>query len=107
MGMFTGKKAIKKRSIGNSLAVQGLDCALTAEGMGLIPGLLAVQLPSRVQLFATPCTAACHGSLSLCISEFAQVHVHCIGDAILPSHPFSSLLLLPSIFLSLGLFPVS
>ena len=39
-------------------------------------------------LFATPWTAATHqASLSLKISQFAQVHVHCIGDAIRPSHP--------------------
>ena len=35
--------------------------------------------------------------------EFAQTHVHCIGDAIQPSHPLL-FLLLPSIFLSIRVF---
>ena len=48
-----------------------------------------------VQLFVTPWTAACQASLSFTISEFAQAHVHWVGDAIQPSlRP----LLLPSIF---------
>ena len=34
---------------------------------------------------------------------FTQTHVHWVGDAIQPSHPLSSLLLLPSIF-PIGLF---
>ena len=33
--------------------------------------------------------------------ELAQTHVHCVGDAIQPSHP---LLLLPSIFPSIRVF---
>ena len=37
--------------------------------------------------------------------EPTQTHVHCIGDASQPSHPLSSLLLLPSIFASIGVFP--
>ena len=35
---------------------------------------------------------------------FAQVHIHQIGDAIQPSHPLSSPLLLPSIFPSIRVF---
>ena len=33
--------------------------------------------------------------------EFAQTHVHGVGDAIQPSHPLSPLLLLPSVFPSI------
>ena len=33
-----------------------------------------------------------------CLLEFAQTHVHWVGDAIQPSHPRHPLLLLPSIF---------
>ena len=46
--------------------------------------------------------------VSHCLPEFAQVHIHCIGDAIQPSHP-----LLPtspsafSLSQNQGLFPVS
>ena len=36
--------------------------------------------------------------------EFAQTHVHWVGDAIHPSHPPSPLLLLPSIFSSIRVF---
>ena len=32
------------------------------------------------------------------LPELTQTHVHRVGDAIKPSHPLSSLLLLPSIF---------
>ena len=41
-----------------------------------------VQLLSWVQLFKTPWTAACQASLSFTISEFAQIHVHWVNDAI-------------------------
>ena len=44
-------------------------------------------MPSHVRLFATPWTAAHQASLHL--PEFAQVHGHCIGDAVQPSHPLS------------------
>ena len=47
---------------------------------------IVVQLPSHVQLFVTPWTAAHQASL-FHLPKFAQVHVHCIGDAIQPSHP--------------------
>ena len=39
------------------------------------------------------------------LPEFAQTHVHWVGDAIQPSHPLSPLLLLPSIFLIIRVFP--
>ena len=38
------------------------------------------------------------------LSEFTQTHVHWVGEAIQPSHPLSSLLLLPSIFPSIRVF---
>ena len=47
-----------------------------------------VQLLSHVWLFVTPWTAACQASLSAHHPpDFAQVHVHWIGDAIQPSYP--------------------
>ena len=39
------------------------------------------------------------------LPEFAQIHVHWVGDAIQPSHPLLPLLLLPSIFPSISVFP--
>ena len=38
------------------------------------------------------------------VPEFAQTHVHWIGDVIQPSHPLSPLLLLPSVFLNIRVF---
>ena len=51
-----------------------------SETAGVI--VVVIQSPSRVQLFATPWTAACQAPLSLTILEFAQVYVHWISDAI-------------------------
>ena len=42
--------------------------------------------------------------MSITNSQFTQTHVHCISDAIQPSHPLSPLLLLPSIFPSIRVF---
>ena len=39
------------------------------------------------------------------LPESTQTHVHRVGDAIQPFHPLSSLLLLPSIFPSIRIFP--
>jgi len=41
---------------------------------------------------------------SLHLLEFAQAHVHRVGDAIQPSHSLSPLLLLPSVFPSIRVF---
>ena len=41
------------------------------------------------------------------LPEFVQTHVHWVGDAIQASHLLSPLLLLPSIFPSIGSFPMS
>ena len=41
-----------------------------------------VQSPCHVRLFETPGYPVPHH-----LPEFAQVHVHCISDAIHPSHP--------------------
>ena len=39
-----------------------------------------------------------------CLLEFAQTHVHWVGDTIQPSHPLLSLLFPPSIFPSIRVF---
>ena len=49
----------------------------------------SVQLLSRVQLFATPWTAAHQASLSITNSR-SLLSVHWVGDTIQPSHPLSS-----------------
>ena len=48
---------------------------------------------------STPCFPVHHQ-----LPELAQTHVHRAGDAIQPSDPLSSPLLLPSIFLSIRVF---
>ena len=70
----------------------------------------SVQSLSRVQLFATPWTAACQASLSInnswSLPKLMSVSLthHQVGDAIQPSHPLSSLLLLPPIPPSIRVF---
>ena len=66
--------------------------------------LSSVQPLSRVQLCdsmdcSTPGLPVHHQ-----LPESTQMHVHWVGDAIQPSHPLSSLLLLSSIFLSIRVF---
>ena len=48
---------------------------------------VVVQSPSRVQLLVTPWTAA--HSVPHHLPEFVQDYVHCIGDAIQPTHPLT------------------
>ena len=50
----------------------------------------SLQLLSRVQLLATPWTAARQASLSIAKSWSTKTHVHRVGDLIQPSHPLSS-----------------
>ena len=52
-------------------------------------GLVVVHSLSCVWFFATPWTAACHASFPVLhyFQEFAQIHVHWVGDAIQPFHP--------------------
>ena len=57
---------------------------------GLVLCISSVQSLSRVQLFATPWTAARQAFLSITNSpEFAQTHVLWVSDAIQPLHPLS------------------
>ena len=46
---------------------------------------------------------SCHHQLPEC----TQTQVHCVSDAIQPSHPLSSLLLLPSVFPNSRVFQTS
>ena len=69
--------------------------------------LLVVQSPSCVWLFVTPWTAAQQASLSLTISQsLPNTDVHCISDAIQPSHPLTPSCAL-SLFPASGTFPMS
>ena len=56
--------------------------------------VVIVQLLSRVRLFVTSCTHMDSSTPGLPVyhhlPEFAQTHVHSVGDAIQPSHPLSS-----------------
>ena len=55
------------------------------------PTWVIVQSPSHVQFFVTPWTSTPGLSVPHHLLKFSQVHIHCIGDAIQPSH-----LLIPS-----------
>ena len=51
----------------------------------------SVQLLSQVRLFATPMDGSMPGlPVHHQLLEFAQTHVHQVGDAIQPSHPLST-----------------
>ena len=65
------------------------DLVLSKPPYPLVPRAIPPTNCSVTQscLTATPWTAARHASLSFSFLEFAQVHVHWIGDAIQPSHP--------------------
>ena len=62
------------------------------------------QLLSRVWLCDPMDCSTSDPSVQHWLPEFTQAHVHCVGDAIQPSHPLSSLLLLLSIFPSIRVF---
>ena len=66
------------------------------------------QFRSVSQLYMTLCNHMDCSTLGFPVFhqllEPTQTHVHRIGDAILPSHPLSTLLLLPSIFPSIRVF---
>ena len=100
---------MKRSPLGTSLAVQwlGLSCPLQGVCVLSLVGELRsciVQSPSRVQLFATPWSAALQASLSLSISwslpKFMPI------ELVMPSNHFILCLpLLPSVFLSIRVFP--
>ena len=54
--------------------------------------VVVVQSLGHVQLFATSCCICCTPGFPVFhyLPEFAQTHVHWLGDAIQPSHPLSS-----------------
>ena len=64
---------------------------------------VVVQSPSPVWFFVTPWTGPHFPGLHR-PPEFAQTHVHRVGDANQPSHPLSSLLFLPSLFSNIRVF---
>ena len=69
--------------------------------------VVVVQSLSRVRL-CNPMDCSTPGFPVLhYLPEFAQTQVHWVGDAIQPSHPLSPFLLLPSVFPSIRVFPVS
>ena len=69
---------------------------------------LDIQFSSVAQLCPTLCDPMNHSTSGLLVHhqlpESTQTHVHRVGDAIQPSHPLSSLLLVSSIFPSIRVF---
>ena len=80
------------------------DSQLQWNFMAVVAVVVAQSL-TCIRLFVTPWTAAFQASLSFTISQFAETHVHWVGDAIQPAHPlsFPSLLVL-NLSQHLGLF---
>ena len=73
--------------------------------IGIVTTISSVQSLSRVQLFATPWTAACQASLSITNPQSSPKPMSIeVGDAIQPSPLCRPLLLLPSIFPSIRVF---
>ena len=78
------------KSLGQHAGISWEDWGPGTRGL-CIPGFVVVQLLGRIQLFATPGTAARQASLSFTILlKLAQTHVHQVGDAHQPSHPLPS-----------------
>ena len=67
----------------------------------------SVQSLSRVQLFATPWTAALQASLSITSSQSLLKLVHRVSDAIQPSHPLVPFPSCPQSLPASGSFPLS
>ena len=82
-----------------------VSCLENAMDRGAWLATVSVQFSRSVMSnSAGPRTAACQASLSITNSQSLIKHVHWVGDAIQPSHPRLSLLLLPSIFSSIMVF---
>jgi len=81
------------------------NCKAMSVHLLLIISIVIVQLLSRVQLFATPWTAACQASLSFTISwsllKLTSIELVMPSNHLILCHP---LLFLPSIFLSIRVF---
>ena len=73
-----------------------------------LPEITNIQFSSVAQWCLTLCDAMNCSTPGLSVHhqlpEFTQTHVHQVGDAIQPSHPLLSPLLLPSIFPSIRVF---
>ena len=69
--------------------------------------LLFIGSNKNVQGFATPWTGAHQAPVLYYLPEFAQIHVHLIGDAIQWSYPLSSPSSPALSFLASGSFPMS
>ena len=104
MGLF--KTYLSRSLIGSPqlqhLSYQGFSICKTKPK---IQGFSSVQLINRVQLFATPWTAACQASLAITNSQ-SLLKLTSI-ESVMPSNHLiicCSLLLLPSIFPSIRVF---
>ena len=74
----------------NVLRLQKLQMCKRTGSHGDIFSVSSVQSLHRVQLFATPRTAARQASLSITNSQSLLKLIHWVGDAIQPSHPLPS-----------------
>ena len=95
-----------KYCISNSFVDYDNSYFISSKGFLPIVQFSSVQLLSRVQLFATPWTAACQASLSITNSwsllKLMSIESVMLSNHLILCHP---LLLLPSIFPSIRVFP--
>ena len=68
--------------------------SLTTQGVDSAARLLGIQFSSVIQLCSTLCNPMNRSTSGLPVHhqlpEPSQTHVHCVSDAIQPSHPLSS-----------------
>ena len=106
--------------------IQNITCQLQPYGLKVSPCIYATILDYNQSLLNntfTSCQIQLSFSCSVCptlcdpmdcsmlgfpvlhyLQEFAQTHIHWVGDVIQPSYPHGPLLLLPSIFPSIRVF---
>ena len=81
---------------------------VSIEDITVVVVVAVVQLLSRIWLFATPWNCSMPGFPGLhTLLEFAQIHVHWVGDAIQLSHPVMPFSSCPLSFSASESFPVS
>ena len=69
-------------------------CSTICDSVSVVYSSYTIQFSSVAQLYLTHCDPMNHSTPGLPIHhqlpESTQTHVHCVGDAIQPSHPLSS-----------------
>ena len=102
--MIPGSRRFPREANDNSLQYSCLENATDRGAWRATVQFSSVQSLSRVQLFATPWTAACQASLSITNSWTLLKLIHRVGDAIHHLILCRPLLFLPSVFPTIRVF---